>query len=114
MRHVNTLCLKLAAYILIFALALPAAGHRAFPQSLMMAAVHTLVLWLGDLIVLPRYGRTTALAGDAAALVLGSLLMLRAMGSTLRLGGLLAAVGMAVLFEAWFHYHLTENRLIEG
>ncbi len=114
MRHVNALCLKLAAYILIFALALPVQGQKAFVQSLLMAAVHTLLLWLGDLIVLPRFGRTAALAGDAAALVLGSVLMLRAMGSALRFGGLLAAAGMGVLFEAWFHYHLTENRLLEG
>ncbi len=114
MRHVNALCLKLAAYILIFTLALPVQGHKAFSQSLMMAAVHTLVLWLGDLTVLPRFGRTSALATDAAALLLGSLLMLRAMGAALRFGGLLGAVGLAVLFEAWFHYHLTENRLLEG
>ncbi|MEW8979402.1 MAG: DUF2512 family protein [Symbiobacterium sp.] len=114
MRHVNALCLKLAAYILIFAIALPAQGRMALAQSLIMAAVHTLVLWLADLMALPRLGRGALLGGDAAALLVGSLLMLRAMHAAPRIGGLLVAVALAVLFEAWFHYHLAENRLLEG
>jgi|GEM_PF-3399915 len=114
MRHVNALCLKLAAYILIFSFTLPAHGRLALPQSLMMAAVHTLLLWLVDLVALPRFGRVPVLGGDAALLLVGSLLMLRAMNAAPRLGGLLVAVPLALLFEVWFHHHLVENRLLEG
>lgn len=114
MRHLTALCLKLTAYLLIFGFAMPVVGRMALPKSIILAAVHTLLLWLADLMILPRYGRTTALGSDLAVLTVGSFLVLRAIGATPRAPGLLLAIFLATLFEVWFHYHLSENRVLEG
>jgi len=114
MRHLTALCLKLSAYLLIFGFTMPVLGRLALPKSIILAAVHCLLLWLADLIILPRYGRTSALGSDLAVLTVGSFLVLRAIGAVPRASGLLLAIFLALLFEAWFHYHLTENRLLEG
>ncbi|MFZ5817283.1 MAG: DUF2512 family protein [Bacillota bacterium] len=114
MRHVNALLLKLTAYLLIFGLTLPVLGRLALPRSLILAAIHTLLLWLADQIILPRFGRTAALVGDFLLLVVGSFLVLGAMGAVPRPLGLILAVLLGTGFEAWFHLYLRQADLLDS
>jgi hypothetical protein len=102
-RHVNALILKLLAYALIFGITMPVLGRLVMPKSLILAAVQTLVLWLADWTLLPRFGRTAALVADFAILVVGSFLVLGSMSAVPRPIGLMLAVFLGTLFEAWFH-----------
>lgn len=114
MRHVNALILKLIAYVVLFGITIPVLGRLALPKSLILAAVHTLLLWLLDCLVLPRLGQTAALVGDFLILVIGSFLLLGAMGAVPRPIGLIVAVFLGTLFESWFHPYLMRERLLAG
>jgi hypothetical protein len=110
--HVCALILKLIAYAVIFGITMPVLGKLALPRSLVLAAVHTLLLWLLDCIVLPRLSQTAALLGDFLVLVIGSFLVLGAIGSVPRPVGLTLAVFLGTLFEAWFHPYLVRERVV--
>lgn len=112
MRHVTALGLKLLAYLVIFGVTMPVFGLLAFPRSLILACVHTLLLWLADLTILPRFGNLAAAGGDFGILLVGSLLVLGAMGSVPRPGGLILAVAFGTLFELWFHGYLKDVGLV--
>lgn len=111
-RHVNALILKFIAYVVIFGVTMPVIGHLALPKSLVLAAVHTLLLWLADCLVLPRLGPTAALLGDFLILVVGSFLVLGAVGAVPGPIGLILSVFFGTLFETWFHSYLLRERVI--
>lgn len=113
MRHTNALILKLLAYLLLFGITMPVLGRLALPKSLILAGIHTLLLWLADLIILPRFGSVAAAVGDFLVLVIGSFLVLGAMGSIPRPMGLILAVGLGTAFEVWYHYYLNRHRVLE-
>lgn len=127
-RHVNALLLKLMAYVMIFGTTMPVLGKLAPAKSLVLAAFHTLLLWLADCIILPRFARaqhspgtrnlhlpqTAALVGDFLLLLAGSFFVLGTMGAVPRATGLVLAVLLGTLFEAWFHSYLIRGRLMVG
>jgi hypothetical protein len=111
-RQATVLSLKLAVYVLIFGVTMPVLGWLRLPQSMILAAVHTLLLWLADLIVLPRFGNAVATAGDMLVLVVGSFLVLGAMMALPNPMGLLAAVALGTLFEFGFHRWLVSHSVL--
>jgi hypothetical protein len=112
-RQATALGFKLAVYLVIFGVAMPVFGWTALPKSMILAAVHTLLLWLADLVVLPRFGNTVATVADFGVLVLGSFLVLGAMTALPNPVGLLIAVVAGTAFEWWFHGWLLSTAVIE-
>jgi hypothetical protein len=112
-RHAAALALKLAAYLVIFGVTMPAFGLRSLAASVILAAVHTLLLWFADLVVLPRFGNLVATLGDVAVLVFGSVFVLGALAVLPNPVGLLAAVVAGTLFELWFHRWLLSSAIVE-
>ncbi len=113
MRHATALGLKLAAYLVIFGATMPLFGEMAFAQSLILAAVHTLLLWLADLVVLPRLGSKATLGMDALILLVGSALVLNALQAVPNPAGLGAAIALGIGFEWWFHRWLKAAAIVE-
>ncbi|MDB4895266.1 MAG: hypothetical protein JWN15_1528 [Firmicutes bacterium] len=113
MRHATALSVKLAVYLVIFGVSMPIFGLTALPRSMILAAFHTLVLWLADLIVLPRFGNMVATLTDFALLVLGSFLVLGAMMAVPNPMGLLMAILLSTAFEWWFHRWLRSFAIVE-
>lgn len=113
MRQATALGFKLMVYLVIFGVTMPTLGAMRLSQSVVLAAVHTLLLWLADLVVLPRLGNTAALIGDAMILVVGSFLVLSAMIAIPNPFGLVVAVLAGMAFEAWFHKWLLESAIVE-
>jgi hypothetical protein len=112
-RHAAALGLKLTAYAVIFGVTMPILGWLALPQSLILAAVHTLLLWFADLVILPRFGSGAALVSDAVQLVMGSFLVLGSMAAFPNPVGLALAVLLGVVFEWWFHRWLLATAVVE-
>lgn len=113
MRQATALGLKLAAYLVIFGVTMPVFGLRSIPASIILAAVHTLLLWLADLVILPRFGNLVATLGDVAILVFGSAFVLGALAALPNPLGLLLAVAAGTLFELWFHRWLISSAIVE-
>jgi hypothetical protein len=112
-RQATALAFKLVAYLVIFGVTMPVWGLLAWPKSLILAVVHTLLLWLSDLTVLPRFGNAVATVGDVGVLTLGSFLVLGAMGAMPNPAGLLMAIVAGTAFEWWFHRWLQSTAIIE-
>lgn len=113
MRQATALGLKLAVYLVIFGVTMPVIGLLPPTQSLILAAVHTLLLWLADLTILPRFGNQVALIVDGMTLILGSFLVLGGMAALPNPIGMLVAVPLALAFEWWFHRWLFANAIVE-
>lgn len=113
MRHATALGFKLAVYLVIFGVSMPIFGLTALPRSMILAAFHTLLLWLADLVVLPRFGNMVTTLADFAVLVLGSFLVLGAMLAVPRPMGLLMAVLLSTAFEWWFHRWLRSFAVLD-
>jgi hypothetical protein len=112
-RQATALGLKLAAYLVIFGVTMPILGGMPLAQSIILAAFHTLLLWLlGDLVILPRFGNLVATAGDAGVLLFGSAFVLGAMQALPEPLGLTVAIGLGMLFEWWFHRRLQRTSVI--
>lgn len=115
MRQATALGLKLAAYLVIFGVTMPIFGLWSWPQSLILAAVHTLLLWFADLLILPRFGNLIATLGDTMTLIFGTFLVLGAI-SPLTLANplaLMVAVVAGTMFEWWFHQWLLNSAIVE-
>lgn len=112
MRQAVALGLKLAVYLVIFGVSMPVFGLMGVAQSMILAAVHTLLLWLADLTVLPRFGNAVATVADAMVLVVGSFLVLGAMRALPNPAGLALAVVLGTAFEVWFHSWLGATGLV--
>lgn len=113
MRQATALGLKLAAYLVIFGVTMPILGQLPLAQSIILAAVHTLLLWLlGDLITLPRFGNLVATTADAGVLLLGSAFVLGTMQALPEPLGLMVAIGLGILFEWWFHRWLLRTSVL--
>jgi hypothetical protein len=112
-RQATALGLKLAAYLVIFGVSMPVFGFLALSQSMILAAVHTLLLWFGDLLILPRFGNQVATTVDAGTLVVGSFLVLSAMGAFPNFLGLALAILLGTGFEWWFHRWLFATAVVE-
>lgn len=113
MRQATALALKLVAYLVIFGVTMPIFGVPGFSRILVLAAVHTLLLWLADLVIEPRFGNTVATVGDFLILVFGSFIVLGAMGALPSPLGFTLAVALGTLFEFWFHRWLREHAIID-
>lgn len=113
MRHAIALGLKLAVYLVIFGLTHPFMGARTLGLSMILAAVHTLLLWFADLLVLPRFGNLVAAAGDAMTLVVGTFLVAGAVGRLPNPATLPIAVVAGTAFELWFHRWLESAAIVE-
>lgn len=113
MRQATALGLKLVVYLVIFGVTMPVFSLLRFPQAMILAAVHTLLLWLADMVILPRFGNTVATTLDAITLVVGSFLVLGAMPSLPEPMGLMLAVLVGTMFEWWFHRWLIANAVVE-
>lgn len=114
MRQTIALGLKLAAYLVIFGVTMPFLGQMPLAQSIILAAVHTLLLWLlGDLIILPRFGNLVATAADAGVLLLGSSFVLSTLQAMPQPLGLMVAIGLGILFEWWFHRWLLRTGAVK-
>lgn len=114
MRQATALGFKLVVYLVIFGVTLPVIGPLMLPQSMILAAVLTLLLWLVDLVILPRFGNSVATVIDAGTLLIGSLFILFSMGAFLPnpLGVLVGAL-IGTAFEWWFHRWLLATALVE-
>lgn len=112
-RHATALGFKLAVYLVIFGVTMPIYGLTALPRSMILAAFHTLLLWLADLVILPRFGNMVTTLADFAVLVLGSFLVLGAMLAVPRPMGLLMALLLSTAFEWWFHRWLRSFTILE-
>lgn len=113
MRQATALGFKLAAYLVIFGFTMPMWGLRSLPQSIVLAAVHTLMLWFADLVILPRFGNLVATLSDSMTLLLGSLLVMGAMGAFPKPGALVMAAALGTMFEWWFHRWLLASAIVE-
>lgn len=113
MRQATALAFKLAVYLIIFGVTMPVLGLLALPQSMILAAVHTLLLWLADLTILPRFGNLMATVGDVGVLIVGTALVLGAMRAVPNPGGFVAAVLLGTIFEFWFHRWLLSTAVVE-
>lgn len=113
MRHATALGFKLAAYLVIFGVTMPIFGLMPLQQSMVLAAVHTLLLWLADLVILPRFGTVVATTLDFLTLALASPLVIGAMTAFPRPLGLTLAVVAGAAFEWWFHRWLISIGLVE-
>lgn len=113
MRQATALALKLAVYLAIFALVRPIFGPMGLSQSIILAAVHTLLLWLADLVILPRFGTLIATLGDIAVLFLGTLLVAGAMMAIVNPFAHLLTVALGAAFEWWYHRWLTSTAVVE-
>jgi hypothetical protein len=112
-RQATALGLKFLMYLVIFGVSMPVFGLMALPQSIILAAVHTLLLWFADLIILPRFGNTVATFGDAITLLLGSFFVLFGMMAVPRSLGLMIAVGAGTIFEWFFHKWLFTTGVLD-
>lgn len=112
-RHATALGFKLAVYLVIFGVSMPVFSLLALPQSMVIAAVNTLLLWLSDLVVLPRFGPVVATAGDFLTMVMITPLVLGAMVAFPNPLGLAIAFAAATAFEWWFHSWLLSTGIIE-
>ncbi|MDF2626686.1 MAG: hypothetical protein K0R39_517 [Symbiobacteriaceae bacterium] len=112
MRHAIALGLKLAVYLVIFVLTRPMVG-TGLPQWMILAAVHTLLLWFADLVVLPRLGNLVALFGDIVTLFVGTSLVAAAFWTYPSPSALLIAVVAGAAFEWWFHNWLLSTATVE-
>lgn len=112
MRQAVALGLKLAVYLVIFAVTRPLLGAM-LPQLMVLAAVHTLLLWFADLVVLPRFGNVTALLGDIVVLFVGTALVARAFSTFPDPAMLPLAVAAGAAFEFWFHRWLLSTATVE-
>lgn len=113
MRQVTALGLKFAAYLVIFGVTLPVIGLMGLTQSMTLAAVHTLLLWLADQTILPRFGNMVALIADTVTLILGTFLVVSGMAAFPNPLGIAAAIGLGIMFEWWFHRWLLANEIVE-
>ncbi len=113
MRHATALGFKLAVYLVIFGITMPIFGLMALPQSVILAAVHTLLLWLSDLIILPRFGTVVATVLDFLALTLLTPVVVGAMHSFPNPLGMTLAIAAGTAFEWWFHRWLSSVGLVE-
>lgn len=113
MRQATALGFKLIAYLVIFGLTMPIFGLLALPQTIILAAVHTLLLWLADQFVLPRFGNMVALVGDVVILIVGSLFVISSFPALTQPLGFLLSVLLGTAFEWWFHRWLLSTAVIE-
>lgn len=114
MRQATALALKLAAYLGIFLLLRPIQSTAELPHNILLAAVHTLLLWLADLVILPRFGSLIATLGDIAVLLVGTLLVARAIGGVDVSPQMhLLSVALGAAFEWWFHRWLASTAIVE-
>lgn len=113
MRHATALGFKLVAYLVIFGVTMLVFGLLFLPQSMILATVHTLLLWLSDLVILPRFGNMVATMADMATLILGSFLVLGSMPALPNPVGLALAVVVGTGFEWWFHRWLLSAAIVE-
>lgn len=111
MRHAVALGLKLAVYVVIFVLTRPMAG-AGLSQWMILAAVHTLLLWFADLLVLPRLGNLAALFADIVVLFVGTRLVAHTF-ATYPAESLIIAVLAGAAFECWFHNWLETTATIQ-
>jgi hypothetical protein len=110
-RQAIALGLKLAVYVALFVLTRPMVGS-GLAQFMILAAVHTLLLWFADLLVLPRLGNLAALFGDIVVLFVGTRLVAHAFG-TFPSESLLIAVMAGAAFEWWFHKWLESTATVQ-
>jgi hypothetical protein len=112
-RQATALGLKLAAYLVIFGVTRPILGLMSLPQSMILAAVLTLLLWMADLVVLPRLGNLVATMGDCTVLFVVTLLVCGAMLAVPDFARVLVAVAAGTAFEWWFHRWLEATAIVE-
>lgn len=113
MRHATALGLKLVAYLVIFGVTMPIFGLLALPQSMILAAVATLLLWFSDLVILPRFGNWMATVGDLGTLIVATPLILGSMAAFPNPLGVTLGITAATLFEWWFHRWLLASAVVE-
>ena len=112
-RQAIALGLKLAVYLVIFSVARPIWGALSLSQSMVLAAVHTLLLWFADLVILPRFGNLVAALGDVVTLFAGTALVAGAMGAVPNPATVPIAVAAGAAFEWWFHRWLLSTASVE-
>lgn len=113
MRHAAALGLKLFAYLVIFGVTMPIFGLLGLPKSMVLAAVHTLLLWFADLVILPRFGTVIATGLDFLVLLLATPLVLGVIFAFPNPLGITLAVAVGTLFEWWFHRWLVSTGIVD-
>lgn len=113
MRQAIALGLKLAVYLVIFGLARPTIGVLSLPQSMVLAAVITLLLWFADLVVLPRFGNLIATLGDVLTMFVFIRLVSGVMPAFPNEVTIPIAVAAGAAFEWWFHRWLLSTATVE-
>ncbi|HYF90825.1 MAG TPA: DUF2512 family protein [Symbiobacteriaceae bacterium] len=113
MRQAIALGLKLAVYLVVFGLTRPVWGALSLSQSMVLAAVHTLLLWFADMVILPRFGNLAATLGDIVTLFAGTALVTGAMGAVPNPLTVPLAVAAGGAFEWWFHRWLLSTATVE-
>lgn len=113
MRQATALGLKLVTYLVIFGVTMPIFGLLGLPRSWILAAVHTLLLWFVDLVILPRFGTVVATVVDALILTLATPLVLGAMAAFPNPLGITLAIALGTAFEWWFHRWLLATGMVE-
>jgi len=112
-RQAIALGLKLAVYLVVFGLTRPVWGALSLSQSMVLAAVHTLLLWFADMVILPRFGNLAATLGDIVTLFAGTALVTGAMGAVPNPLTVPLAVAAGGAFEWWFHRWLLSTATVE-
>jgi hypothetical protein len=109
----RALLLKTIVYAGIFGLIMPVLGDLKVPQAIVLALVHTLLLWLADQFLLRRLESMAGLAVDALILALGTPLVLGVMQSLPDFDSWILSTLIGLIFEWFFNRWLIDHDLVE-
>jgi hypothetical protein len=109
----RALLMKTFVYSGIFGLIMPVLGGLSVPQAIVLALVHTLLLWLADQFLLLRLDTTGGLVVDALILALGTPLILGVMQTMPDLDAWILSTLIGLIFEWFFNRWLIDHDLVE-
>lgn len=113
MSAARALLLKTVVYAGIFGLIMPVLGGLSVSQSIILALVHTLLLWLVDQFFLLRLDTTMGLVVDGLILALGTPIVLGVMSSVPPFNAWVLSTLIGMIFEWFFNRWLLDHDLVE-
>jgi hypothetical protein len=108
----RALLFKLAVYLVIFGIILPVIGGHPLSGALILALVHTLLLWLADQFLLPRLGTTVGLVSDGLILLVGTPVVLGLIHIVPELNAWILSTLVGMIFEWFFNRWLIDHDLV--
>lgn len=113
MSTARALLLKTLAFATIFGLIMPVLGGLSISQAIMLALVHSLLLWLVDQFFLLRLDTTLGLVVDGLLLAIGTPVILGVMSTVPPFNAWVLSTLIGMLFEWFFNRFLLDHDLVE-